>query len=186
MTWDEITQGVTRKAASLGLDIVQPFRVGDYNDVAPDGFKLPVFSGDSLPDPGAQLGLLVGNTKHLWPVFIRHLNERHGRGQTWHITDLPGQQGQFPEHPLQEYVEQTVPQLAAEAEAAGVKCHVRYSHHGGDRKVAMQLLCERAGLAAKAKGGLCVHPVYGPWFGLRAALVFNVPGPASPAVCPPA
>ncbi|ETV87996.1 hypothetical protein, variant 2 [Aphanomyces astaci] len=33
---------------------------------------------------------------------------------------------------------------------------------------------------------LCVHPTYGPWFGLRAAIVFACPGPTEPVYHEPA
>jgi methylmalonic aciduria homocystinuria type C protein len=45
----------------------------------------------------------------------------------------------------------------------------------------VQRLAERAGFAPLSSGRLSAHPVYGPWFALRAVVVFDVDGPDGPA-----
>ncbi len=56
-----------------------PMRVGWYNDVVPDTYKLPMRS--------AALLIMVGNTKHLWQYFIDYINPEN-----------------LSEHPLNDYV----------------------------------------------------------------------------------
>jgi len=48
----------------FGFDLIQPFAVGWYNDAVDESLRLPDF-GDS-----GRLGLLVGNSRALWPVFL--------------------------------------------------------------------------------------------------------------------
>jgi methylmalonic aciduria homocystinuria type C protein len=46
--------------------------------------------------------------------------------------------------------------------------------------VAIQRLAEAAGLAFVSPARLAVHPKYGPWISLHAAIVFDAPGPTGP------
>jgi methylmalonic aciduria homocystinuria type C protein len=58
---------------------------------------------------------------------------------------------------------------------------VRWAHDVPPRRVAMQRLTHLSGLAFLSVTNLTVHPVYGPWFALRAAAVVDVDGPPAPA-----
>jgi methylmalonic aciduria homocystinuria type C protein len=49
----------------------------------------------------------------------------------------------------------------------------------------MQRLADVAGLAALTPSMLCVHPAFGPWIALRAAVVFDVAPPDDPGAAPP-
>jgi methylmalonic aciduria homocystinuria type C protein len=48
---------------AAGLDLVAELRVGWYNDVAPEGWRLPDFG-----DPASR-AIVVGATRALWPAF---------------------------------------------------------------------------------------------------------------------
>lgn len=78
-SWEHVLAAVKRVAPPLGFDIVAPFRVGDYNDAAPAGFVLPQFEG-AVP-AGLQLGILLGNTRRLWPLFVDHVMSQYPRRQ---------------------------------------------------------------------------------------------------------
>ena len=67
--WKEITAAVRRGCEPSGLDLLQPFPVAVYNQVVPDAYWLPDFGR-----PRA-LGLLIGNTRALWPRFLAALRE---------------------------------------------------------------------------------------------------------------
>ncbi|MEL6177489.1 MAG: hypothetical protein AAFS10_00980, partial [Myxococcota bacterium] len=50
----------------------------------------------------------------------------------------------------------------------------------GSPTFAAQRMAELSGLAARSASFLSVHPTYGPWIGLRAAIVFAIAGPPEP------
>ena len=52
---------------------------------------------------------------------------------------------------------------------------IRFSHEPPPRRIAIQRLADRAGLAWLSPSHLCVHPTYGPWIALRAAIVLERP-----------
>lgn len=108
-------------------------------------------------------GLVVGNSKALWPLFLE--------------TDPAGR------HPLDRYVMQTI-SLAGQAAADQLGCAwtVHWAHVTRPAAIPIQRVAEAAGLARLGPAYLSVHPDHGPWFGLRAVLVFDAPGiPSAPA-----
>ena len=124
--------------AAAGFDIVQPF----------DG---------AIVAPTRRAGLLVGNTRALWPRFV--------------AARPPGPD------PFDRFVESLIDPLVP----AGAR--VLYGH----RQVAgvfppLQRITVAAGLGALSETHLVIHPIYGPWFALRAAIV--LPGEPPPAVAP--
>jgi methylmalonic aciduria homocystinuria type C protein len=141
-----------------GFDLVTPLRVGDYNARVSGALRLEDFGC------GAHLALVVGNTRALWPRLLDAL-ESDAR--------LAAEA-----HPLERYTERSI---RSAARRLSVPFSLRWSHEGGDRLVAMQRLAHVAGLAYLSESHLSVHPTYGPWIGLRAALSLPVPGPESPA-----
>jgi hypothetical protein len=113
------------------------------------------------------LGLLVGNTRALWPFFIETLEAS---------PDL-----QRSPDPLDTYVEDAVRSSIKEA---GSKCTVHFSHHRGKSLVSMLHLAEASGLAQTGPAHLAAHREYGVWFGLRAVLVFDEEAPLEKAHTP--
>jgi methylmalonic aciduria homocystinuria type C protein len=57
------------------------------------------------------------------------------------------------------------------------RAEIRFAPEPPPRRVAMQRLAHVAGLAWLAPSHLCVHPRFGPWIALRAAVVIDVEGP---------
>lgn len=138
----------------FGLDLVQPFAVAWYNDAIEEPLRLPDFG-----DPG-RLGLLIGNTRALWPVFLEALRED--------ATLLESR------NPIESYVMRVV---EAGRSALPVRSAVRWAHSVGRDMVAAQRLAEISGLAALGPANLSIHPDYGPWIALRAVVILDLPGP---------
>lgn len=152
---------VAARLAPAGLDLVQPFQVGWYNDVSPD-HPLP-----DLGDP-AHLGLLIGNSTALWPRFLA------ARAADPALA--------AERHPLDRFASA---QVRAALAPLAVAWEVRFAPEPPPRRVAMQRLAEVSGLAVLAPSHLSVHPLYGPWIALRAAVVIAEPGPDERRPPPP-
>ena len=128
------------RLAAAGFDLAHAF---DPRAVAhAPGLEL-------LATAGAH-GLLIGNTRALWPPFSAALADPA-------LAADPD--------PLERYAERAI--------AAAVPDHViYYSHrrHAG-AFLPFQRLAVLTGLGALSPSQLVIHPTYGPWFALRAVVV---------------
>ncbi|MGE3590828.1 MAG: hypothetical protein AB7L17_24145 [Ilumatobacteraceae bacterium] len=150
---------IIEQCAEGGLDLAAVVAVGTYNDAVPPEVH--------LPGAGDRSVIVIGNTAALWPILDRF------------VVDAPEPLSD----PVDTYVEHVV--LGATAEVAEV-IDVRFSHEPPPRLVAIQRLAHVAGLAWLSPTHLCVHPVYGPWIALRAAVVLDLPAPhPAPSIEPP-
>ncbi|HSD87700.1 MAG TPA: hypothetical protein VLB44_09295 [Kofleriaceae bacterium] len=141
------TEATTRELAAAGFDLVWPF---DANEVGQE-LGLAAFA-----DPARPLGLLVGNTRALWPVFTA---ARHADPVLATHSD-----------PLERYTEQTIDRVAsAIADSRVLYAHRRY----GDAFLPFQRLAVAAGAGTSSPTQLVIHPVFGPWFALRAVILCN-------------
>jgi cyanocobalamin reductase (cyanide-eliminating) / alkylcobalamin dealkylase len=156
-TREHIIETVQRGCARAGFDLVQPLQVGWYNTRVAAPLRLESFGS------GANLGLVVGNTRALWPAFLEALAADAA------LAASP--------HPLDTY---TARCLAGLTTGLGCAASLRLAHDTGQGLVAMQQLADAAGLAYLTETHQSVHPVFGPWLALRAAISFPVPGPAGP------
>jgi methylmalonic aciduria homocystinuria type C protein len=112
---------------------------------------------------GGQLGLLIGNTRALWPPFSAAL-----------AAELAGE----PE-PLERYTARTL-------DAAFAGARIFYGHRRYEGAfLPLQRLAVVTGLGALAPSHLVIQPVYGPWFALRAAVVVEGDPPARAPVVQP-
>lgn len=100
---------------------------------------------DMLAHPTLQRGLLIGNTRALWLPFR---------------AAMPA----GPD-PLEHHIERAV--ATAFPGAPTWFSHRRY----GGRFLPFQRLAVATGLGALAPTGLVIHPIYGPWFALRAIVL---------------
>jgi len=142
-----------------GLDIVHPFRLDWFNDAAPPALR--------LPDGGRPraLGVVVANTRRLWPVFTRAL----GDDGAW----------QGDENPLDAYVERAITRAAEQSFREAHR--IFFAHHMMPAPIAVQRIAHASGLAHLSPSRLSVHPRFGPWLALRAVIVVDVEGPPDPA-----
>lgn len=159
-TWRETASVISGQLARAGLDILQAFPSRLVGEVA----GLPV-----RPD---RLGLLVGNTRALWPHVI-HAVQRDGA-----LRDS--------RDPIDGYCAQRIERAL---EGTGYSFAVHWAHTPPPDAYPIQALAHAAGLCDVAPCRLAVHERYGPWFALRAAAVIDLPGPETarpaPALCAP-
>ncbi len=159
-SWRDGAREISEQLAKTGLDIVWPFPSRLLGEVAEEEVR-----------PGL-LGLLVGNTRALWPRLVEAL-ERD-----------PSLRGQ--PDPVDRYCEQ---RIATVLESAGASWQARWAHTLPPDAYPIQALAHAAGLCDIAPCRLAIHERYGPWFALRAAVVIDVAGPSDapdpPAVCAP-
>lgn len=146
---------------SAGFDIVVPGPVGPYNMRVPERWRLPELSAG----PNT-LCLLVGNTRALWPLFVAWLRADPTR------IDAPA--------PLDAYTQEA---LGAASRHLPGEPLIRWTWGAPPHGVAMAHLAEAHRLAWRAPTGLLIHPRWGPWFALRAAVLVDDAAP--PANRPP-
>jgi methylmalonic aciduria homocystinuria type C protein len=141
--------------AAAGFDIVQRFPA---HEVARE------LSLDALRVDGLVVGVLVGNTRALWPCIA-----------TRRATDAAFAASA---NPIEQYVEETL----GSASSRVLFAHARYD----GAFLPFQRIAVAAGLAALAPTQLLIHPVYGPWFALRAIVLCAGEAPArAPRVMQP-
>jgi cyanocobalamin reductase (cyanide-eliminating) / alkylcobalamin dealkylase len=154
---ERIYERVRAACAGRGLDLAQPLCASWYNRTAEPQHR--------LPDHGRASALVVvlGNTRALWP----------------RLADALAADAELASHPdpVDRYCERVVHEAMAGVAEPWL---VRFAHDPPPR-VAIQRLAHVAGLAHLAPTHLSVHPVYGPWIALRAAVVVDVDGPPGPA-----
>ncbi len=134
-------------------------QVGTYNrtlDDALSGYRLPELIGER------SLVLVLGNTRRMWPIFIRAYRERF----------------HFEENPIDAYARcELTRALAHVATTLNTKGELRFTFEQAPRAVAVQRLAILAGVAEQSPVGLLVHPEHGPWLSFRGAAVFALEGP---------
>jgi len=140
--------------ANRSFDIVHEFNTDWYNAVK---------AAHLCPLPPNKFALLVGNSKALWPRFLEFYRENASKGF---------------EHPFDTFVERSFQSILEEADEDGedVSRLVRlyFSHHfEPERLVSFQKVAHVSGAATLDETlHLCVHERFGPWFSLRAIVVF--------------
>ena len=102
------------------------------------------------PLGAARLGILIGNTRALWPPFTAALRD----------PALAAERD-----PLDRYTERAI-------DAAFAPARIYYGHRRYDGAfLPLQHIAIATGLGAMAPSRLVIHPIYGPWFALRAVVV---------------
>jgi hypothetical protein len=139
-----------RRLTSQGFDLMQSFEVGRYNRAVDADFRLPTFGNPR------NVGILVGNTKALWPAFFRAYQDN---------TSLRSNP-----NPLDSYTETSFREALA---GVDLPYEIRFGHSATPSPVAMQTLAHISGLAHLSPSHLNIHPDHGPWIALRAAIVWN-------------
>jgi len=161
--WQLISARVATAAAHVGFDLAQPFNVAHYNQGAPDAARLDGLGRDAF---GGALGVLLGNTRRLWPAFVDAYT---------HDPALA-----VAEQPLDSYVVTRITRILADA--TSVVTRAVFSHVTVPSAFPIQRLAQQVGLAALSPSHLVIHPRHGPWLALRAVAVVDVRGPEAPPV----
>ncbi|KAJ3123393.1 hypothetical protein HK098_001937 [Nowakowskiella sp. JEL0407] len=151
MATKDFVQNLRDQFLAGGFEFTQPFCIQDYNKIGQS--KLPTFNRDST------LGVLIGNTKTLWPAFSKYVIENE-------------EEVLNSDHPLDMFVEATVNSILANV---NVPYKLRWSTDVGDKFVHLQSLAQISGLAYfNTSCYLCTHKVYGPWIALRTVICFDM------------
>jgi len=148
-----------------GLDLLQPFALGDLPAAKADPARFPSYRP-------TQLGLVVGNTRALWPAFQRHLRGLGVRSARELGPD-----------PLDIYVEELVQGALGDlADSARVRGAAVFAHELLPAPIPIQRIADVAGLARLGPAHLSVHARYGPWLALRAVVALDVPAGAGAVI----
>lgn len=150
---------IVQRLEERGFDLCCPFVVKNSAEFGLD------FECFDLPEA---LGIVVGNTRAVWPHFQSFLTRAP------HVA-----------HPFHLFVEQSVAEatVLSHRELGVTSPHrVYYSHRhdyprsNGDRgPIPMQRIASRSALAVLGPANLNVHEAYGPWISLRAVIVLGSP-----------
>jgi len=140
------------ECADAGFDVAQCFDTRWCDDDA--SLQLPAFGRNGA------LAVVIGNTRRLWPILLREVAQRPQWRDTVDVIDA--------------YAEERIARAAA---GVGVRSALHWAHIVDGHTVPIQRIAARAGLAWLSPAHLCVHPRFGPWIGLRAVVVFDLPPP---------
>jgi len=130
--------------ANQGFDISLLFSTNWMKDVhSPTENKLPANG----------FGLLIGNTRKLWPIFLQSLNKANVGSIAEPIDD-------YSTAKIQTIFEQNIEQ----------PCTIIWQQ---DASVSMQHIASATGVYDfDQEQMLCIHPQYGPWTAFRAVVIF--------------
>ncbi len=164
----------------LGLDLIAAFDVASYNAVAESHKSLhPVgtFGRQSA------LALLIGNTRKLWPLFIAAIESdphpRSGDPLDNYVKNATRSSfGTFDES------RKATSDVRGDRSLETTSYHARFASDVGELRVSMLHAASVSGLAHVGPAHLAIHPTHGPWFGLRALLVFDLPAGRTPKPAP--
>jgi len=160
-TAQDIATAVSRRLLTRGLDLVQSFDAARYNEQIAEHASLaplPLFGR------ARAMGLLIGNTRALWPHVI---DAFRARPELREVSD-----------PLDSYVVGAVQSCTNQISHRTL---IRFAHDVGEGLVSMLHLAEASGMARIGPAHLAVHTEHGPWFGLRAVIVVDADPPARPS-----
>jgi epoxyqueuosine reductase QueG len=161
----DLATRLARQLADGGLDLYAAFPASAWDAAGPPA---PLASQALLP--GARTLVVAGSGgRALWERFTAWLAE----APRARLTDEA--------HPLDRYVATVLDGAAALFDGAGLRARRFEPTFLFEPRLDFRRLAELAGLGAPSPLGLLVHPVYGPWWGLRGA--FLVAG-ALPATAP--
>jgi methylmalonic aciduria homocystinuria type C protein len=135
------------RAEALAFDLVGTFSVNAYNASVPEDYRLPATSNGST-------GILLGNTRRIWPRFIAALRQNPCRLDE--------------NNPFDSWICESVETLI---DGLTDITSVRYAHSLPPDRVAIQRAAALSGLAWNSPAQLSIHPKYGPWVAWRAVLV---------------
>jgi methylmalonic aciduria homocystinuria type C protein len=155
--WQDTVERIAALCQPAGFDLVRPF--------AADWFNAGLSTAECLYDFGrpAALGILLGNTRALWPAFLRAMHTSEALAAV--------------EHPLDGYTKELMWRLASSIQPLASCTY--FAHTLPPLAVPIQRLAETIGLAGLSPSHLAVHPSYGPWFSLRAVLMVDIEGPSA-------
>jgi hypothetical protein len=154
-----------KQLVSQGFDICHLFHPAWYNQhIAKENLsvsQLPISK-----DSSSTVGLLIGNTKRLWPRFLEWYHDDD------HVVE---QDDKKKNHPFDTFVEDKISTVTKLSIPNNHPVQYRWSHDiEPDRLVAMARLASCTGLTyLDPVSHLSIHPEYGPWHSFRAVLLIH-------------
>jgi hypothetical protein len=148
----EIIDLVKKCGAPYGLNLVGAVPVDRYN-----GAVAPHLQSHAI-DPQARSIIVIGNGGgDFWRAYRRQVEQDPG----WELRD----------DPLDDFTREVIErEIVAPLSAGGGRCGVVYPFTSGPNLHFMEL-GRLAGIGGPSLLGVLIHPVYGPWIALRAALL---------------
>lgn len=160
--------GIIEELKQSGLDLAAPLQLDIERDddaqllrEAWAQLNLPAWVSTRL-QRGPTGALVIGNTRAIWEPFIARLTKDERLRS--HLD------------PLDTYVERVVHHALLNAQLeVGANVWVGFAHSLQPLPIPIQRIAARAGMAHIGPAGLAIHPTFGPWFALRALIVFLQP-----------
>jgi len=180
------SEALARQLDSVGFDLCTSFRSSWYNDLIrslglatdEDHVGGTAFKLISLPDfgrGGDALAVLIGNSKAMWPIFLRWLCKQPNPDQI--------------EDPVDDFADEAI-RSAVASFAGSTKYDIFWAaDYSPERLVDMNRVSLVSGMCYFSEEMfLSVHPTFGSWVAFRAVVVFDLPathlGEAAPERLP--
>lgn len=152
---DPIVELIAGRAARRGLNLTGTVAVERYDA------EVPCDARAQRVAPHARSIIVIGNGGgDFWHAYQRHLT----LDPSWSARA----------DPLDDFIRQIVStELLPALERRGMRCVAGYPFTGPGADLRFMDLARLAGLGAPSLLGVLVHPRYGPWMALRAALLID-------------
>jgi epoxyqueuosine reductase QueG len=149
----EIIDFIKQRAAPHGLNLVGAIPTERYDAAAPSHLQARAI------DPGARSIIVIGNGGGaFWQAYRRHADANSGWAQR--------------DHPLDDFTREVVErELAGALRARGVRCTIVYPFVSDAGNLHFMELGRLAGIGGPSLIGVLIHPTYGTWIAMRAALL---------------
>ena len=125
-------------------------RLSDYNNAVGETQAVRPWGAEDA------IVVVVGNSRRMWGSFSAALKRSPERLLT--------------AHPLDRWIEEIIGEVSSGLSWTHL---VKFGHDSAKAPIAIQRLAELARLAHLAPCHLSVHPIFGPWIGLRAAFIIR-------------
>lgn len=160
----DLLQDIRAALAPYGLNLIGTTPVAAYEALVPSQYHVAALL------PQAKTVVVIGNGGgEFWSRFRAYCQARPGYLQAR-------------EHPLDEYTVETIENaLAPCLQSSEAVYRYLYPFRFWTEPVSFMHLARAAGLAGPSILGVVIHPEYGPWLALRAALLIDQHLSALPA-----
>lgn len=151
----EIIDSIKRCAAPYGLNLLGAVGAHRYDAVVPSHLRADAIDRD------ARSIVVIGNGGGaFWHAYRRHVNAN----PDWAMR----------EHPLDDFTREVVErEIAAALRGRGLRCTVVYPFVGNAGNLHFMELGRLAGIGGPSLVGVLIHPTYGTWIAMRAALLME-------------
>lgn len=152
----DLLHDITKALAPHGFNLIGTTTVEAYEALVPPRYHVAALL------PQAKTLVVIGNGGgEFWTRFRVYCDARSGYLQER-------------EHPLDEYTVEVIENtLTPLLEGSGAAYRYLYPFRFWTEPVSFMPLAQAAGLAGSSILGVVIHPVYGPWIALRAALLIG-------------